>query len=122
MIYTDPQENIKQEKAEYTKWFETILKVNNLKFRESITQNECDGFTAIELTRKVLYFDKLNNIISTHSPYGTHWENAKHIVKLTADDKFRWYTRPHVFCNSSNVYYQEYNKKPKKIFTINPYL
>ena len=121
MIYTNPEDNIREEKSKYTKWFEDILNVNGIKFKKNITQDWCDGFTTRELTRKILYFDTLNKVICTHSPYGTHWENAKHIVKLTANDNFRWYIEEDVFDSTSNVFYQEYGKAPKIIFTVSPF-
>lgn len=83
------------ETKEYIKWFENILGVNGLNFKYTTHHydaNNLDGFEFEReiLTRKVLYYNSSNNVISTHSPYGSHWEKSKDVKKIIADENFRW--------------------------------
>ena len=101
---------------ESIKWFEELLKVRNITFlvgteQKVFNKNEYD-FDRDILTRKVLYYDKTNNAISTHSPYGSHWEKRKDVVKLKADENFRWVINGEEYLSSSkfcHVRLESYN-------------
>ena len=101
---------------ESIKWFEELLKVRNITFlvgteQKVFNKNEYD-FDRDILTRKVLYYDKTNNAISTHSPYGSHWEKRKDVVKLKANENFRWVIEGDDFLSSikfCNVWLETYD-------------
>lgn len=85
-----PEDYIRAEKKRIKKWFENLLNIDDLKFKINVTQDDCDGFMDTDLSRKVLYYDTVNHILSTHSPYGSHWEKARAVVKLKTTENFRW--------------------------------
>ena len=87
---------------EIKKWFEDLLGVENITFLLGAEQEVYNGddFDREILTRKILYYDKTNNTISTHSPYGTHWEKRKDVVKLKSDENFRWVINGEEFLSS----------------------
>ena len=101
---------------EVIKWFEDLLGTENITFLFGIEQKVYNGnegeFDRDILTRKVLYYDKANNAISTHSPYGSHWEKRKDVVKLKADENFRWVINGEEYLSSSkfcHVRLESYN-------------
>lgn len=103
---------------EIIKWFETLLGVESITFLYDMDNKVFDAngdgydFESKVLTRKVLYYDKTNNIISTHSPYGTHWEKRKDVVKLKSNENFRWVIGGDEFLSSTkfcNVALETYN-------------
>lgn len=83
------------EVREIIEWFENLLDVDGLTFKYSKDNLDASILNGYEferevLTRKLLYFDPTNNVITTHSPYGTHWENRKDVKKIVSTDNFRW--------------------------------
>ncbi len=107
-----------KETREIIKWFEDLLGVENLTFLygsdSKVFESDCSGydFEIKVLTRNVLYFDKTNNIISTHSPYGTHWEKRKDVAKLKSNENFRWVIKGADFLSSikfCNVWLETYD-------------
>ena len=101
---------------EIIKWFEDLLGTENITFlfgteQKVYTRNGYE-FDRDILTRKLLYYDKTNNTISTHSPYGSHWEKRKDVVKLKADENFRWVIDGEEFLSSTkfcHVRLESYN-------------
>ena len=90
---------------EIIKWFEDLLGTENITFlfgtEQKVYTRNVYEFDRDILTRKLLYYDKTNNTISTHSPYGSHWEKRKDVVKLKADENFRWVIDGEEFLSST---------------------
>lgn len=108
-------------------WFEKLLHVDGLKFKYTASHCDADNLGIYEferdvLTRKVLYYDTTNNVISTHSPYGSHWENRKDVVKIKASENFRWCIRGEDFISCykpCNITYEDYYGNSKLLMCCN---
>ena len=105
-----------KETKEIVKWFEDLLGVENIVFLYGADNKVFNGdgydFDCLILTRKVLYYDKTNNIISTHSPYGSHWEKRKDVLKLKTTENFRWIIKGEDFLSCTklcNVWLETYD-------------
>ena len=85
-----------KEVNEIVEWFKNLLNVKGeLKFKYTVNHYDASNLDLYDferevLTTKVLYFDTTNNVISTHSPYGSFWEKRKDVVKIIASENFRW--------------------------------
>lgn len=111
---------------EIIKWFEDLLGVENITFLYGADNKVFNGngydFDCQILTRKILYFDTTNNIISTHSPYGSNWEKRKDVKKLKADENFRWIIQGEDFLSSTklcNVNLLSYNGNVENLGCFN---
>lgn len=108
-------------------WFENLLNVKGLKFKYTINHYNADGLDKFDfereiLTRKVLYYDTTNNVISTHSPYGSHWESRKDVVKIKASENFRWCIKGEDFISCykpCNITYEDYYGNNKLLMCCN---
>jgi len=112
---------------EIIEWFENLLNVDELKFKYSVHHYDTDGLDKFDferevLTRKVLYYDTTNNTINTHSPYGSHWENRKDVVKIKATENFRWRIKGEDFLSCykpCNITYEDYYGNSKLLMCCN---
>jgi hypothetical protein len=112
---------------EIIEWFEKLLGVNGLKFKYTICHYDTDGLDKFDfereiLTRKVLYYDTTNNVLSTHSPYGSHWENRKDVVKIKTTENFRWCIKGEDFLSCykpCNITYEDYYGNSKLLMCCN---
>lgn len=84
-----------QDYLKIKEWFEELLNVDNISIVYGNNMDSCENMDEYDidryaLSRKLLYFDKSNNVLSTNSPYGTHWEKRKDVVKVKSSYNFRW--------------------------------
>lgn len=108
-------------------WFENLLNVKGLKFKYSINHYDADNLNEFDferevLGRKVLYYDTTNNVVSTHSPYGSHWENRKDVIKIKSTDNFRWCIKGLDFLSCykpSNIISEDYDGNTKLLKCCN---